>query len=969
MLNAPLYLSLPDATAEWRSRVAQAFSSQGHATLSRDDRDPDKPWPTELQRLMARANTLITLLSPSGHDAWQLREQALWPGANSRANSALVLPPNSDLPAALAYPRPWAILSDPQTLDALPAAVEQALAARASDTGAAPQNPYPGLRPYRSSEAALFFGRRQELQQLQKRIQRYPLVVLSSAPGTGKRSLIAAGLFPTSRSTTAFADGPWECISIIPGAAPFHALAHALTALLQPDATAGQQRRAADDLANQWHVGSLDLAPVIARMLRVQNGSKGLLLHLQQLDALLPPQPDTTTHAAAFLRLLLSAATRQPLKIIASVNSRWQALLLKHLPALSQQAEWMTLAPLQAGQLREAVCAPARLAGIEVEPGLLQQLLSDAGQSSGHPAMLACVLYHSWQRRAGSQLDAAAYHAVGGLKHCLEQQAEAAWRKLSAEQQHRLRQHWHEHVNARQQSLADPADDDPAQSWQRSRRWHARHIAFQAWHVGISDAAAAWQQNQRTRNALLRGPEQKEAEVWLARQGQQLSETEREFIRAGQREKSHKAGLRRARRRQTGLAIALGISLTALGISASQWWLATHDSRHRAGDPSIANNTAPASIESYPPRRGTLPAPAHASNSDSALPLNTTPILLTVPGDRVNDIAFSGDGRFLLTASSSGSINLWEIASGDSRQQLDAGERPLDAIHFFDRQRQFASISIDATILRWNLPGRHPQPIRAGGHDRVTATAFSASGNRLLVADSSRRLNLYDLLAGRHLTRLKGHLAEVIAIDLSPDDTRIISADEAGDIWLWNGIDLKPLQHRRGHRNFIDQLQFDPTGERFLSAGGDGHIRLWSSKDATPLLDINAADERIHAARFSPTGATLASAVGDGTISLWDSHSGNRIATLKGHGDAVRSLAFSPGGHWLASAGDDHSVRLWPLAGGEPTILRSRHATRLTDLKFDPTGHWLAATGSNANLLLWAIPRPPAMTPAEMASR
>ena len=968
VIKPPLYLSLPDAPPKWRQAVAQAFSSHGHATLSRDDRDPALPWPTELRRLMAQANTLVTLLTPAGHDHWQLREQALWSSANHQADSVLVLPPDSDLPAALAYPRPWATLKDPDALDGLAAAVEQALAARPSTTDTASQCPYPGLRPFQPAEAALLFGRHQPLQSLQAQLQHQPLVVISAAAGIGKRSLIQAGLFPAMQRADGHtaSGGPWECLTVIPGAAPFHALAAALTQRIQPDADSDQQQTAADDLGNQLQTGSLDLAPVISQLLRVQNGSKGVLLHLQQLETLVSPQPHSD--ADAFLQLLLSAAAQQPLKLVASLDSRYQTLMLRHLPSLSQDATWMPLAPLQGADLREAICAPAKLAGTEVEPRMLEQLLSDADQTSGHPAMLACALQGSWLRRSGSRLDAAAYHASGGLQHCLSQRAEQAWRKLGSEQQHQLEQHWCEQFAAHQHSLSDPAGDNPALHWQRSRHWQAQQLAFQGWHSGIHDAAVDWQQDRRAAAKLLHGPEQKEAEAWLMRRGQQLSETEREFIRAGLREKSHKAGLRRARRRQIGLAIALGISVTALGISASQWWLATrisHDPTPRQsstdspGLPGYATNPAASNTAAA------IPAPP----STGSEPFNTTPKLLTVPGDRVNDLAFSSDGRFLLTASSSGSINLWEVAGDESRQQLDAGERPISAIHFFDRQRQFASVSIDTAILRWKLPGRRPQQLQPGNRERVTATAFSGSGNRLLIADSGRRLDLYDLLAGKHLTRLKGHLAEVIAIAVSADDSRIVSADEAGDIWLWNGIELNAEQHQRGHRNYIDQLQFDPQGERFLSAGGDGHIRLWSSKDAAPLLDILATDGRLHAVRFSPSGATIASTAEDGTITLWDSHSGQQTGTLQGHHNTVRSLSFSPDGRWLASAGDDRSVRLWPLAGGDAIVLRRNHSTRLTNLKFDPTGHWLAATGGNANLLLWAIPNGQPAPDADMAAR
>ena len=938
---APIYLSLPEGPDGWAETVISAFASHGPQPLTRADCEPSAAWPDGLRQTLAASSALLTIMPPHGLDRLQLRDQAVLatlPDTPARPRNLLVLPDNHPLPAALAFPRPWLTLSDPNALEDLPAAARRQLTtppprhAPASD-----QCPYPGVRSFTAAEGALLFGRQRALKQLANRLDTHSMVIVCGPAGIGKRSLIQAGLFPQRRSPVG--DGPWECVSVDPGDAPFHALSRSLLPLLHPGLEASQHHAASDDLGNQLQSGAIGLHSLVTQLLQTQHGSSGLLLHLRGCETL-TTQTDIDS-ARQFLALLQAACEASPLKVVASLDSAFEGQSLQALPELAAHAGWLPLGGFSAAELSEVITRPAHLAGLSVDQQLIDSISADGAAHGIHPTQLGCALQQTWLRRTDDTLSEAAYHAGGRLEQCLEQRANSVWPGLSQEQQQQLQQRWENRTQPAGATGGGPV-------WSRMGSWDAQARGFRQWHQSLQAALAAWQAGGRATDGLLHGPDQLEADAWLQRSGPKLDHDEREFIRAGQRPPPRAVRSRRSRRREILLAGALVTALVGLAVSSSQWWLAT---RHR----DLQTGTKPP-LQAAP--QPTEPAPYAAPPSTTSVAVLTDiaePKVLLIPGDRPGDIAFSSDGQFLLTGSNNGSINLWELASGESRQQFLSGNHNIAALRFFAQDRQFFSVSTNGAVNTWRLPTHKPVLLHPAARSRLTVVATNDRGTRLLTADSAQKVKIFDLVDQQPAKQLSGHRADVIAAAFSADGTRLVTGDEEGNIWLWDAEALTPIRELRAHRSFIDNLRFDPSGDRFLSAGGDGHIRLWDGHDGEPLLDINATDGRIHAAHFSPSARTVASSSPDGIITLWDSNSGAAVATLIGHNGAVRALAFSPDGHWLASTGTDRSVRLWDLSTGHARILRKDSPVQLDRVRFGPKGRWLAVTGNSSTLLLWSL--------------
>lgn len=955
-MNEPLFLSVPDTSPDLRHAWIKAFSDAGIQTLSREDAPTELAWPAALSHLLDKAATLVVLLSPAGLDRWQLRERAL---SRSTSNiSVLVLTPDSEALTALGYPRPWVTLADPAHPAALPGNITRALASRQVQPGPASICPYPGLRPYSPDEQDLFFGRTREVERLAQMVLEHPFTIVAAPPGSGRRSLVYAGLFPFLGMTTSA--GPWEPITVRPAAGACHALAGALTSLLQPGIADERQSALIDDIGNQLQTGALALETLIHRALEVQTGSAGILLHLDGIEWL--AATESSDSARHFLSMLHRASQHAPLKIVATLATQDQASVLPMLPELTRQPAWMVPAPFSYDDIRQTVLGPATLAGLSVDDALLDAFTSDAAEYASQPWRLACTLRETWRRRTGTSLGIEAYHAAGGIAGSLQRRADEAWGVLHPEQRQLARRHWLELLQRHGGGATVGIGHPLSTAWEQGRRWNMEQMTFEAWRESLAAPLAAWTRSGQQSALQLRGRSQIEASLWLERHGDELTDVERTFIQAGNHAPAHSRS-RRSRRRETTLGVALGIAVTALGIISGQWWLASQ----RLINPPVAANADIDGTDSDLARvdiaidagAGTAPSStpsANAPGDDPTLPTPPAEQALVVPGDQVTSLDFSDDGSMLITGSSNGAINLWDMVRGASRQQVRSGDNAISALHFFGHDGYFAAVARDTSINIWSVPARRATEWHASRGRILTGAGFDRDGGRLAIADSSRHVSVYDSTDGQRLAELDQHSSEVIALSFSANGQRLASADENGGLWLWDTDSYQPVARLSGHHSFVDILQFSARGGRLLSAGGDGHLRLWRAENGEPLIDLKAADSRLYAATLSDDGQTLASADGSGSIRLWDADSGAPRRVLEGHRGAVRALAFSPDGHWLASGGDDRSLHLWRVADGRRWHSKEKHSSRFSQVRFAPDGQWLAAFGNNATLLLWHLP-------------
>ena len=257
--------------------------------------------------------------------------------------------------------------------------------------------------------------------------------------------------------------------------------------------------------------------------------------------------------------------------------------------------------------------------------------------------------------------------------------------------------------------------------------------------------------------------------------------------------------------------------------------------------------------------------------------------------ERTYDLAFSPDGRLLVTAGGdpglSGVAKLWKV-----------GE--------------------DETLT--------PDREIAKAEDCFFAAAFSPDSKLLAIGGADRAIRIFEVETLEEIAVIEDHADWVLDLAFSPDGTRLASASRDKTAKLFDVKTGESIVTFPGHGDSVQAVAFAPDGSTIASAGADGRIRTWKpDDDGKQVREIKGFDAPIFAIRYLNDGDRLAACSADHSVRLVDPKSGKMKQTLEGHDDWVYCLAVSPDGRVLASGAWDGVVRLWNVEDGAPirTIL------------------------------------------------
>jgi formylglycine-generating enzyme required for sulfatase activity len=456
---------------------------------------------------------------------------------------------------------------------------------------AIPANPYRGLFAFRPEHAPFFFGRETFTQTLVQAVESRRLVALLGASGSGKSSVVFAGLVPALLKRPG---EPWLFTTFRPGDDPFHNLANALLPLYETDLTSKTaQLGASRDLATSLHAGRYPLADVF-KLIRQARPDHRLLLIADQFEELYTLCPEATLRQQ-FLEVLLAALDAPEtghLVLTLRADFLGQALLYRPLADALQNTD-LKLGPMTRVELTEAIEKPAARQGVAFEEKLVKRLLDDVGEEEGSLPLLEFALTELWQHQQRRSLTHVAYDEIGEVKGALSRHADKAYRRLTPTEQAQARRVLVQLVNpgagtedtrrlatraeldqnwalvaklaserlvvtnqmAQQQDTVEVAHEALIRHWQQLRRWMDEDRTFRAWQERLRFAMAQWQLS-REEAALLRGSQLAEAEGWLAERPADLSQAEKSYIEASLAQQR-----RQERNRRLLLARAVGAAV------------------------------------------------------------------------------------------------------------------------------------------------------------------------------------------------------------------------------------------------------------------------------------------------------------------------------------------------------------------------------------------------------------------------
>jgi len=293
-------------------------------------------------------------------------------------------------------------------------------------------SPFPGLHPFTPNDAAIFFGRTLETAALLDRLRQERFVAVIGASGSGKSSLVAAGILPHLHESSNRAPWPWvRCTPGGLGNDPFVALAARLESGLERHGLNG--RAIADKLR-----ASGDLATLADRFLVGSPEAAQLLLFIDQFEELFTLCQPEFQHR--FIAMLVRAVQSPRLRIVLTLRADFYHRCVEHsrLAALLRTGSFPLAAPDMPARL-SMITGPAAVAGLTFEEGLAGRILRDTGHEPGALALMAFALaelYTACQPR--TTLTHAAYDDFGGVQGAIAQRAETAYAELEVGAQQAL---------------------------------------------------------------------------------------------------------------------------------------------------------------------------------------------------------------------------------------------------------------------------------------------------------------------------------------------------------------------------------------------------------------------------------------------------------------------------------------------------------------------------------------------------
>ncbi|MBD1877302.1 CHAT domain-containing protein [Coleofasciculus sp. FACHB-T130] len=870
--------------------------------------------------------------------------------------------------------------------------------------------PFPGLSSFAEEQYhKFFFGRDELIRDLQKELAKDNFLAVIGASGSGKSSVVLAGLIPKLKQEPSL-----QSVRITPSNEPLKQLEILLK-------------------VSQQHS----------------------VLVVDQFEELFTLCEDKANRQE-FIDKLLHLASRRKVVITMRADFLGECTFYPELRKRIETRQKL-VGPMEPAELITAMKMQADRGGLRFETGLSHSILNDVQGEPGAMPLLQYALQELWKRRRGRWMCDEEYQSIGRVHQAIAKTADDFYNSLPAKQQEQVQNIFlrltrldknaiqgEKRRDTRQRvELEDlvPSGSNLAQTkklvqqlagegvrlvvtsrnqttgkeevevahealiryWPTLKEWLSQNRSDLQLRETICQAAEDWHQHQKQPDQdsylIHQGGRLEDAQVLLKQpKFVHLNQEEAEYVLAClERRDRIRRQEKQRRHRLLFAAVSSAFVFAGFAIFAAYQWRqadsATQEAKNAkqqtesakqqteieriqalstSSEAQLATNQLETLIGSLQAAKGvkklglsqtTLTNKVLTNKVIGSLQKVTSEVRernrLEGHTDSVIDVSFSPNGQMLASTGDDGTVRLSDL-HGNELFKSEVSKERVRSVKFSPKGQILATGAEDGIIKLWDFNGKlltnfskTKFPKQKKGVYNIT---FSPDGKKI-AAGSGDGIVLLWSLEGNSLITFPAHNtnSKVWGISFSPDGEKIATSSGDGTAKLWdlNGTLLKEF---KGHKNTVFSVNFSPDGQKLATAAMDGTAKLWdlNGKDlkGKELRALSGHEDWVFSVIFSPDGKHLATGSKDGVVRYWGLN-GKLLKEFKGHKNSVRSVVFRPDGKLLATAGYDNTVRLWDLQDHQQSTDLKGHEGTVWSVSFSPDDEILATAGADGTVRLW----------------
>lgn len=843
-------------------------------------------------------------------------------------------------------------------------------------------NPFVGLRPFETDESLLFFGRQAQTMEILQRLHQYHFVAVTGGSGSGKSSLIKAGVIPRLKAGYLVRINDHWIISIMkPGQSP---VCNLIDAILDQSDLRNNGLTSTTVLENIKEQGVEALVNILKLLLKSNSNFLLLVDQFEELFRFAIDKKDfsKTDEAVDFVNILLGLSKQKelPVYVIMTMRSDFigDCAQFYGLPEAMNQSQYI-VPRLNRIQLETIIEGPIRLYKGNIHPALTSRLLNDTHLVKDELPLLQHALMRIWDTEKlvdrNGQLDLGDYKRTGGIEKALSNHADEALQGMSAAELNLTKKIFQALTtideNGRKirrparlselqaitgaekevllfiinrfiegnkcflviNKLADENDllidishEALIRQWSILNKWVDEEAEAGKLLLRLSESAKLYSEDKKD---LLAGNELHQILQWYysfqpgktwAQRYDTSFEKNIQYLKESEQEEK-KQRLKKIRNRRLVIAALIFIILLISGFAYSIY---KNDLRNKKA---LALN--------------------YWKSSQSAKAENNLLDGLHLVAEAA---VASNDQKLIQKFLIDGETYLPHTSLKNIFPQKDI----INTISFSANGDRILIAGNDGTArVIDKATGKQIGPEMDNQLPVITA-AFSPDNKQVLTTGNGKAVRIWDVATGKqiHVFKVKNDSTSAV---FSPDGrlALIVSTNDSAQIWE---IATERMLYGFKHDDDVLSGVFSPDGTKILTTSIGTKLHLWdlTTKKQIPFPGAIADhNENISNAVFSPDGAKILTISTDSTVRIWDP-GGNPLASFK-HNDKVTDAVFSPDSKWILTASRDKTARLWDIKTQSELGTAMKHEGPVYSVAFNPDGKQILTAGWDKAIRLWDI--------------